>query len=83
MSHGGHVLATLAYPNCFCLNSEGRNLVPEPCVKKHRRNKEVEDRLAKEYGDIGFKAVAAAVEPTNKAVETAKPVSTKANRESE
>jgi hypothetical protein len=57
--------------------------VPEPSVNKHRRNKEAEDRLAKEYRDIGIKAVAAAVEPTNNAVETAKRVSTKPNRKSD
>jgi hypothetical protein len=52
----------------------------EPSVKKHWRNKvEAKDRLAKEYRDIGIKAVAAAVEPTDKAVETAKPVFTKSN----
>jgi hypothetical protein len=35
----------------------------EPSVK--RRNKEAEEGLAKEYRDIGIKAVAAAVEPTD------------------
>jgi hypothetical protein len=55
--------------------------MPEPSGKKHRRNKESEDRLVKEYRDIGIKAVAAAVEPTNETVETAKP--TKPDRERE
>jgi hypothetical protein len=55
----------------------------EPSDKKPPRNKEAEDSLAEKYRDIGIKAVAAAVEPTNKAVETAKPASTKPNRESE
>ena len=57
--------------------------MPETSVKKHRCNKEAEDRLAKEYRDIGIKAVAAAVEPTNNAVETAKRVSTKPDRKSD
>jgi hypothetical protein len=55
--------------------------MPESSDKKQTRNKDTEDRLAKEYRDIGIKAVAAAVEPTNEIVETAKP--TKPNRESE
>lgn len=57
--------------------------MPEPSDKKHRRNKEVEDTVAKQYRDIGIKAVAAAVEPTNNAAETAKSVSTKPDRESD
>jgi hypothetical protein len=44
--------------------------MPELSVNKYWRNKEAEDRLAKEYRDVAIKAVAAAVEPTNNAVKT-------------
>jgi hypothetical protein len=48
--------------------------MPEPSSRKHRRNKkaewrnkEDEDRLAKQYGEVGIKAITAAVELTNDA----------------
>jgi hypothetical protein len=44
----------------FLLNSEAI-AVSEPSVNKHRRNEEAEERLAKQYRDIGIKAVVAAV----------------------
>ena len=60
----------------------------EPSVTKHQRNKTAEDRLAKQYREIGIKAVAAAVKSRNKDVAEAitrgrMPVSTKRNRENE
>jgi hypothetical protein len=58
--------------------------VSEHSVKKNRRNKTSEDGLAKQYGDIGIKAVAAAVKSRNKNVSEpirrgTKSVSTKRN----
>jgi hypothetical protein len=42
--------------------------------KKHRLNKEAEDRLARKYREVGIKAVAAAVELTNNVAKKSTPV---------
>ncbi|MGC2079357.1 MAG: hypothetical protein WA728_25700 [Xanthobacteraceae bacterium] len=56
----------------------------EHSIRKARRNKPAEDSLEKQYGDIGIKAVAAAVKSKNKNIAEpiptgTKPVSTKRN----
>jgi hypothetical protein len=59
----------------------------EPSEKKNRQNKEAKDSLARQYREVGIKAVAAAVESTNNAAKQATSVkkldSTKTNRENE
>jgi hypothetical protein len=61
--------------------------MPQRSYEKHGRNKKAENRLTRQYREVGIKAVAATAELTNNATKKPTPVkkldSTKSNRESE